>query len=71
MGHRVLVVDDAIIIVENVHRHIEDGETPMNAAFMSAKELTKPIVAISVVLIAVYLPIGFMGGLTGALFTAS
>lgn len=64
-----LVVDDAIIIVENVHRHIEDGQTPMNAAFMSAKELTKPIVAISVVLIAVYLPIGFMGGLTGALFT--
>lgn len=64
-----LVVDDAIIVVENVHRHIEDGQTAMNAALMSAKELTKPIVAISVVLIAVYLPIGFMGGLTGALFT--
>ncbi|MCX7121326.1 MAG: efflux RND transporter permease subunit [Gammaproteobacteria bacterium] len=64
-----LVVDDAIIVVENVHRHIEDGVTPFNAALMSAKELTKPIVAITVVLISVYLPIGFMGGLTGALFT--
>ncbi|OGT46696.1 MAG: multidrug efflux protein [Gammaproteobacteria bacterium RIFCSPHIGHO2_12_FULL_38_11] len=64
-----LVVDDAIIVVENVHRHIEDGVTPFKAALMSAKELTKPIVAITVVLISVYLPIGFMGGLTGALFT--
>lgn len=64
-----LVVDDAIIVVENVHRHIEDGVHPFKAALMSAKELTKPIVAITVVLISVYLPIGFMGGLTGALFT--
>ncbi len=64
-----LVVDDAIIVVENVHRHIEDGVPPFKAALMSAKELTKPIVAITVVLVAVYLPIGFMGGLTGALFT--
>lgn len=64
-----LVVDDAIIVVENVHRHIEDGVNPFKAALMSAKELTKPIIAITVVLVAVYLPIGFMGGLTGALFT--
>ena len=64
-----LVVDDAIIVVENVHRHIENGIKPFQAALMSAKELTKPIVAITVVLISVYLPIGFMGGLTGALFT--
>ena len=64
-----LVVDDAIIVVENVHRHIEDGKKPFQAALMSAQELTKPIIAITVVLISVYLPIGFMGGLTGALFT--
>ncbi|OGT36662.1 MAG: multidrug efflux protein [Gammaproteobacteria bacterium RIFCSPHIGHO2_12_FULL_38_14] len=64
-----LVVDDAIIVVENVHRHIENGAKPLDAALMSAKELTKPIIAITVVLIAVYLPIGFMGGLTGSLFT--
>ncbi len=64
-----LVVDDAIIVVENVHRHIENGVKPFKAALLSAGELTKPIIAISVVLIAVYLPIGFMSGLTGALFT--
>ena len=64
-----LVVDDAIIVVENVHRHIDEGVHPMQAAMLSARELTMPIVAITVVLIAVYLPIGFMGGLTGALFT--
>lgn len=64
-----LVVDDAIIIVENVHRHIELGLTPLNAAIQGARELMSPIVAISVVLIAVFMPIGFMGGLTGSLFT--
>ncbi len=64
-----LVVDDAIIVVENVHRHIEDGLTPFQAAIRGARELAGPIIAISVVLIAVYVPIGFMGGLTGALFT--
>lgn len=64
-----LVVDDAIIIVENVHRHIELGLTPLNAAIQGARELMNPIIAISVVLIAVFLPIGFMGGLTGSLFT--
>ncbi|HVO65811.1 MAG TPA: efflux RND transporter permease subunit [Syntrophales bacterium] len=64
-----LVVDDAIIVVENSHRHIEDGAKPMQAAILGTRELAAPIIAISVVLIAVYVPIGFMGGLTGALFT--
>lgn len=64
-----LVVDDAIIVVENVQRHIEDGMNSWDAALQGARELANPIIAISVVLIAVYVPIGFMGGLTGALFT--
>ena len=64
-----LVVDDAIIVVENAHRHIEGGMPPREAALQGARELAGPIIAISVVLIAVYVPIGFMGGLTGALFT--
>jgi multidrug efflux pump len=64
-----LVVDDAIIVVENVHRHMENGMSALEASFLGARELANPIIAISVVLIAVYLPIGFMGGLTGALFT--
>jgi len=64
-----LVVDDAIIVVENVHRHIEAGMPPMRAALTGANELAGPIIAITVVLIAVYVPIGFMGGLTGALFS--
>ena len=65
-----LVVDDAIIVVENVDRHItEEGKTPLQAALVAARELTGPIVAMTIVLIAVYVPIGFQGGLTGALFT--
>lgn len=64
-----LVVDDAIIVVENCHRHIETGLSPLRAAIEGARELAGPIIAITVVLIAVYVPIGFMGGLTGALFT--
>jgi multidrug efflux pump len=64
-----LVVDDAIIVVENVHRHMEEGVPPLKAAIMGARELGSPIIAMTVVLIAVYLPIGFMGGLTGTLFT--
>jgi multidrug efflux pump len=55
--------------VENVHRHIEDGMSSLEAAIQGARELAGPIIAITVVLIAVYVPIGFMGGLTGALFT--
>jgi multidrug efflux pump len=64
-----LVVDDAIIIVENIYRHIESGQSPVEASIKGARELAIPIISISVVLIAVYVPIGFMGGLTGALFT--
>lgn len=64
-----LVVDDAIIIVENIHRHMEEGMESIPAALQGARELANPIIAISIVLIAVYVPIGFMNGLTGALFT--
>ncbi len=64
-----LVVDDAIIIVENVNRHLELGADRRDAAIAAARELANPIIVMTVVLIAVYIPIGFMGGLTGALFT--
>lgn len=65
-----LVVDDAIIVVENVDRHMkEEGKSPMQAALLAARELAGPILAMTIVLIAVYVPIGFQGGLTGALFT--
>ncbi len=64
-----LVVDDAIIVVENVQRHIEEGKSRVEAALIGARELANPIIAITLVLVAVYAPIGFMGGLTGALFT--
>jgi len=64
-----LVVDDAIIVVENVNRHIEEGVPPLRAAVLAARELGGPILAMTIVLIAVYVPIGFQGGLTGALFT--
>ncbi|MCK9684150.1 efflux RND transporter permease subunit [Scleromatobacter humisilvae] len=65
-----LVVDDAIIVVENVDRHMkEEHKTPMEAALIAARELGSPILAMTAVLIAVYVPIGFQGGLTGALFT--
>ncbi|MGE5128294.1 MAG: efflux RND transporter permease subunit [Sphingomonadaceae bacterium] len=64
-----LVVDDAIIVVENVNRHLEQGMKPLEAAIVAARELANPIIAMTVVLIAVYVPIGFLGGLTGALFT--
>src|SRR5271170_2375297 len=64
-----LVVDDAIIVVENVNRHLEEGMKPFDAAIQAARELAGPIIAMTVVLVAVYIPIGFQGGLTGALFT--
>ena len=64
-----LVVDDAIIVVENVHRHLENGMSSINAAMLGAKELAGPIIAMTLVLISVFIPVGFMGGLTGALFT--
>ncbi len=64
-----LVVDDAIIVVENVDRHLQEGMSAMDAAIKAARELGGPIIAMTVVLVAVYVPIGFQGGLTGALFT--
>lgn len=64
-----LVVDDAIVVVENVHRHIEQGESPFHAAITAARELGMPILAMTTTLVAVYAPIGFMGGLVGTLFT--
>ncbi len=65
-----LVVDDAIIVVENVDRHMkEEHRSPLDAALLAARELGGPILAMTVVLVAVYVPIGFQGGLTGALFT--
>ena len=64
-----IVVDDAIIVLENIHRHIEEGMKPHAAAIRGARELAWPVVAMTTTLIAVYLPIGFQGGLTGVLFT--
>jgi multidrug efflux pump len=63
-----LVVDDAIVVVENVERHIRMGKTRVDAAIASARELIGPIIAMTVTLAAVYTPIGFQGGLTGSLF---
>ena len=63
-----LVVDDAIVIVENVERHVRKGQTPVNAALLGARELIGPVIAMTVTLAAVYAPIGLQGGLTGALF---
>ena len=63
-----LVVDDAIVVVENVHRHIEDGQTPFHAALIGAREIAGPVIAMAITLAAVYAPIGFIGGLTGSLF---
>ena len=64
-----LVVDDAIVVVENVHRHIEEGKTPFDAAIHGAREVAMPVIAMTLTLVAVYLPIGFLGGLTGVLFS--
>ncbi len=63
-----LVVDDAIVVVENIHRHIEEGLSPLNAALRGARELVGPVIAMSITLAAVFAPVGFQGGLTGALF---
>ena len=63
-----LVVDDAIVVVENIHRHIEDGLSPFEASLKGARELGGPVIAMTITLAAVYAPIGFQGGLTGALF---
>jgi multidrug efflux pump len=63
-----LVVDDAIVVVENVQRHLSEGQSPMDAARMGARELVGPIIAMTITLAAVYAPIGLQGGLTGSLF---
>lgn len=63
-----LVVDDAIVMVENIERHIEEGKSPVQAALIGARELGGPIIAMTVTLVSVYVPIGFQGGLTGTLF---
>ena len=63
-----LVVDDAIVVVENVERHVRLGKTRVQAAIVGARELVGPIIAMTITLAAVYTPIGFQGGLTGSLF---
>ena len=63
-----LVVDDAIVVVENIHRHIEEGLTPLDASIIGMKEITGPVIAMTLTLAAVLAPLGFTGGLTGALF---
>ncbi|WGV17282.1 efflux RND transporter permease subunit [Fuscovulum ytuae] len=63
-----LVVDDAIVVVENVHRHIEEGFRPIQAAFIGMKEIFGAVIAMTITLAAVFAPLAFTGGLTGALF---
>jgi hydrophobe/amphiphile efflux-1 (HAE1) family protein len=63
-----LVVDDAIVVVENVHRHIEEGLAPFQAALVGTREIAGPVISMTITLAAVYAPIAFMGGLTGSLF---
>jgi len=63
-----LVVDDAIVVVENIHRHMEEGLSPLAASLKGAQELAGPVVAMTITLAAVYAPIGFQSGLTGTLF---
>ena len=63
-----LVVDDAIVVVENIYRHIEEGMQPQEAALAGAREIAVPVISMTITLAAVYAPIGFVSGLTGALF---
>jgi multidrug efflux pump len=63
-----IVVDDAIVVVENIERHIREGQSPVDAAILGARELVGPVISMTITLAAVYAPIGFQGGLTGALF---
>ena len=64
-----LVVDDAIVMLENIHRHIEEGMQPMQAAFKGSREIAFAVIAMTLTLAAVFAPIGFMQGTTGKLFT--
>ena len=63
-----LVVDDAIVMVENVERHLHEGKSPFQAAIDAARELVGPIIAMTITLAAVYTPVAIQGGLTGSLF---
>ncbi len=63
-----LVVDDAIVVVENVERHVREGQSPLRGALLGARELVSPVIAMTITLAAVYAPIGLQGGLTGSLF---
>jgi multidrug efflux pump len=63
-----LVVDDAIVVVENVHRHIKEGLSPVQAALIGAREIVGPVVAMTITLAAVYAPIGMLAGVTGVMF---
>src|ERR1700748_2176229 len=63
-----LVVDDAIVVVENIHRHLEEGKPPVQASLKGAREIVGPVISMTITLAAVYAPIGFLGGLTGSLF---
>ena len=63
-----MLVDDAILVVENIYRHIGEGQPPLEAALVGAREIAKPVVATTIVLAVVYAPIGLLGGLTGVLF---
>jgi multidrug efflux pump len=63
-----LVVDDAIVVVENIHRHLEEGKSPVQASLQGAREIVGPVISMTITLAAVYAPIGFLGGLTGSLF---
>ena len=63
-----LVVDDAIVVLENIYRHIEEGATPVDAAILGAREIANPVIVMTTTLVAVYAPIGFLGGITGSLF---
>src|SRR5207237_2485977 len=65
-----LVVDDAIVVLENVYRHIEEGKSPSQAALIGAREIASPVISMTLTLAAVYTPIGFLGGATGTLFRA-
>lgn len=64
-----MVVDDAIIVLENIHRHMEDGMAPYDASIKGGRELVGPVIAMTITLMAVYAPIGFLSGITGKLFT--
>ena len=63
-----LVVDDAIVVVENIHRHIEEGLTPFQASIKGTREIAGPVISMTITLAAVYSPIALLGGLTGTLF---